>query len=133
MSRLIKLITCLLLLSTFCAINLTPAMAEGQPDLEPSQIIVTAYTGIINTIENDNAKNQTFNLTFGKSRSTKELAEIIHEYFPDIIINYMPKDKLTPDRGTLCIDKARKLLGYSPGFPLEKGIKEYIDWYQKPL
>ena len=34
-----------------------------------------------------------------------------------------------PDNGNL--DKARRLLGYRPVFPIEAGILRYIDWYRK--
>ena len=35
-----------------------------------------------------------------------------------------------PERGTLDISKAKKLLGYSPNFPIEKGFTSYINWYK---
>lgn len=86
--------------------------------------------GVIKVLENENSKNQIFNLTYGASRSIAEMAEILGEHFPEVKIKYLPKDKLMPDRGTLSVEKARKLLGYDPQFPLEKGFVEYIKWYQ---
>jgi len=35
-----------------------------------------------------------------------------------------------PERGTLSIDKARRLLGFEPQWPLEKGFVRYIQWYR---
>ena len=35
-----------------------------------------------------------------------------------------------PERGTLDISKAKKILGYNPNFPIEKGFKNYINWYK---
>ncbi len=35
-----------------------------------------------------------------------------------------------PERGTLKIDKAKKLLGYDPQYEIEKGYTKYIDWYK---
>jgi nucleoside-diphosphate-sugar epimerase len=58
------------------------------------------------------------------------MVSIIKEYFPGIEIKYTPKDKLTPNRGTLCVDKARKTIGYEPQWPLEKGFVKYIEWYK---
>ena len=52
-------------------------------------------------------------------------------YFPDIKIKYIKKDKLVPKRGTLSINKAKKLIGYKPKWDLDKGYRNYIDWYQK--
>jgi len=86
--------------------------------------------GIVNVLENENSKNQIFNMTYGDSRSISQMADILMEHFPDVKINYLPQDKLTPERGTLCVDKARKMIGYNPQFPLERGFIEYINWYK---
>ena len=75
--------------------------------------------------------NETFNLTYGDSRSLSDMAEIMKTHFPDLEINYVAKDNLTPNRGTLSIDKAKSLLGYSPQSPLEEGYVKYIDWYKQ--
>ena len=86
--------------------------------------------GIKKVVENKNSINETFNLTHGESRTICELAELVQKHFPAIKINYIPKDGLTPDRGTLSVDKARNLLGYDPQYPLEKGYVDYINWYK---
>jgi nucleoside-diphosphate-sugar epimerase len=36
-----------------------------------------------------------------------------------------------PERGTLSVDKARRLIGYEPQYPLEKGFPRYIGWYKQ--
>jgi len=86
--------------------------------------------GIQNVIENDNARNQIFNLTYGEGRSLTDMANIMKEQFPNLEIKYRQKDKLTPDRGTLSVEKANKLIGYNPQFPLDKGYVDYINWYK---
>jgi len=86
-------------------------------------------SGIVNVITNKASKNQTFNLTYGEARTIGQMADIIKHYFKDIRINYISKDKLTPDRGTLDVQKAKNLIGYSPQYPLEKGYPKYIEWY----
>ncbi|MGK5091729.1 NAD(P)-dependent oxidoreductase [Deltaproteobacteria bacterium TL4] len=86
--------------------------------------------GIIDVIENENSKNQTFNLTYGHSRTLVDMVNVLNTYFPKAKVQYLPKDKLTPSRGTLSVDKAKDLLGYNPQFPLEKGYARYIEWYQ---
>lgn len=86
--------------------------------------------GIKCIIENENALNETFNLTYGESRTLHELSEILMEHFPKLKINYQPKDKLTPDRGTLSVDKAKNLIGYNPQNPIEVGYPKYIEWYK---
>ncbi len=87
--------------------------------------------GIVKVIENKTSYNQTFNLTYGESRSLADMAEIVQNNFPDVTVNYTPKDKLTPNRGTLSVDKARRLIGYFPQWPLEKGFVQYINWYKE--
>ena len=81
-------------------------------------------------IEEEKAKNQTFNLTFGEARTIGELSEILKNNFPNININYQSKDKFTPDRGTLNIDKAIEMIGYKPENPIELGYVKYINWYK---
>ena len=87
--------------------------------------------GVEKVIENDKAKGEVFNLTYGSGRSLAEMAEIVKSHFPEIQIKYQPKDNLTPDRGTLNINKAKELIGFEPQFPLEKGYEQYINWYKE--
>jgi len=86
--------------------------------------------GIVKVIENENSRNQVFNLTYGESRSLAEMAAIIQDHFPAASVKYIPKDRLTPDRGTLSVEKARNMIGYDPQWPLEKGFPQYISWYK---
>ena len=46
-------------------------------------------------------------------------------------INYMERDALMPERGSLNVDKAKRLIGYKPSYPLEIGFPRYIDWYRQ--
>ena len=87
--------------------------------------------GIELIISKDESLNQIFNLTYGDSRSLADMAKIMNANFKNLEVNYTPKDNLTPDRGTLSIEKARKMLGFEPSFPLEKGYWEYISWYKQ--
>ena len=81
--------------------------------------------------EKENAKNQTFNLTYGDSRKISELTEILKKEFPDIKIYYKEREEFMPERGTLDVSKAKKLLGYKPINPIETGYTKYISWYKK--
>ena len=87
--------------------------------------------GVVRVIEHENAINQIFNITYGACREIREMAEMVKVSFPDINIKYLPKDKLTPDRGTLSVEKARIMIGYEPQYPLEKGYQAYINWYKQ--
>ena len=87
--------------------------------------------GIKRILENEKSKNKIFNITYGQSRTLRDMAEIIKEHFPKVKIQYLPKDTLIPERGTLCVDKARRMIGYNPQYPLEKGFAKYIKWYKE--
>jgi nucleoside-diphosphate-sugar epimerase len=86
--------------------------------------------GMIKVVSNEKAKNQVFNLTYGQGRSIAEMVGILKGEFPNVNVSYLPKDELMPDRGTLSVDKATKLIGYDPQYPLEKGFEKYINWYK---
>ncbi len=86
--------------------------------------------GIRKCIENENALNQTFNITYGNARSLNEMAAVLQDHFPHITIQLEERDALVPKRGTLSIDKARDLIGYDPQFPIEKGYVKYMEWYK---
>lgn len=86
--------------------------------------------GIILSIIKKDSINQIFNITFGKARTINELAEIVMENFPGVKIHHKERDGLMPERGTLSISKAQKLLGYNPQNPVEKGFVQYINWYK---
>ncbi|HEX9785646.1 MAG TPA: NAD(P)-dependent oxidoreductase [Opitutaceae bacterium] len=86
--------------------------------------------GVCLAIENPAARNQILNMTYGRSRSIRDLIEIIRQHFPRVEVEYIERDKLMPARGTMSIKKAAELLGYSPKYPLEAGFEEYIKWYR---
>jgi nucleoside-diphosphate-sugar epimerase len=88
-------------------------------------------SGIGLCCNNKKAINQTFNLTYGKSKKINELTELLKNEFKNIKILYKEKEKFMPERGTLDISKAKKLIGYNPMNPIETGYIKYIAWYKK--
>ena len=86
--------------------------------------------GIYKSCINKNSINETFNITYGNSRKLSELADLIKKEFPSVKINYLARDKFMPERGTLNVEKARKLIDYSPEFNLDVGYIKYIQWYK---
>ncbi len=112
--------------------NKKPLVINGQgEDRLDFTYIQDLCHGVECVIKNKNARNETFNITYGESRSLKQMVDIIQKHFANVQIEYKPKDSLTPDRGTLLVDKARKMIGYSPSFPLEKAYPRYIQWYKE--
>jgi nucleoside-diphosphate-sugar epimerase len=92
--------------------------------------IADLVQGLVLSIAHPAADNQIFNLTYGGARSLNQMVDIIRREFPGIEVKYNPRDSLMPERGTLSVDKARRLLGYEPAYPLETGFVEYINWYK---
>lgn len=87
--------------------------------------------GILRIIKNKKkSKNQIFNLTFGSSRSILDIRRLIENKFKKQIFIYKPRNKLTAVRGTLSINKAKKLIGYSPKYDIIKGFQKYYNWYR---
>ena len=87
--------------------------------------------GVIKVIENEKSRSRILNLTYGESRSLNDMVDILRQVYPNVNVSYLPKDELIPDRGTLSVDKAMKLIGYDPQWPLEKGFVKYIGWYKE--
>ena len=72
--------------------------------------------------------NNTFNLTYGKAETLYKFIKILSKNFTSLKYRIKKRDSFRPKRGTLSINKAKKLLGYRPRYSLEKGIKKYIDF-----
>ncbi len=86
--------------------------------------------GLVRVIGHEGSRNQIFNLTHGNGRSINELVGVLREHFPGINVRHEDRDRLMPERGTLNVDKARRLIGYEPSFPIETGYARYIAWYK---
>ncbi|HEY4181746.1 MAG TPA: NAD(P)-dependent oxidoreductase [Kofleriaceae bacterium] len=88
-------------------------------------------SGIIGAIESPAAKNETFNLTHGDARSIGQLVEVIKKEFPGVKVESVARDHLMPFRGTLSVEKARRMFGYTPSHPIEVGMPAYVKWYRQ--
>ncbi len=102
---------------------------EGEERLDFSYID-DVVDGVVRVIESPAARNEAFNITTGASRTLAELTEIVREHFPEVEVEYVERDALRPYRGTLSIDKARRLIGYAPQTSLEDGLDRYVAWYR---
>ena len=86
--------------------------------------------GLIMAYENENSRGQIMNLGSGKDISMNHLLQEICDY-----MGYQGEWEhhvsRTSDVRKLCADitKARKLIGFEPEMPFEKGIRETLDWY----
>ncbi len=85
--------------------------------------------GICKAIKHSSGSTNTFNITFGQSRSILELAEIVNEVIP-CAFKITPANDMAPVRGTLSNKRARDVLGFKAVWPLETGFKRYCEWYK---
>lgn len=86
--------------------------------------------GVVAILGNEKSRNQSFNMTYGSSRSIADMIEILRDHVPGIVVKNTPRDRLMPARGTLAMDKAKRLLDFEPQFPIDKGFPRYIEWYK---
>jgi nucleoside-diphosphate-sugar epimerase len=85
--------------------------------------------GVELVIEKAAARNQCFNITAGEGRSLVDVAGIIQRHYAaKWTIGEL--DPQRPMRGTLSCQLAKDLLGYVPQYKIERGIPEYIAWYE---
>lgn len=87
--------------------------------------------GLRLVLTREEAHNEVFNLTYGSSRTVDEVAQIVRDEFPGIEVEYAERDRLMPLRGTLSVEKARRLIGYEPVNPVEVGFPKYIEFYRQ--
>ena len=113
------------------AIQNRPIVIDGDgSDKLDFTYIEDLMDGVYKAIVSKNSKNEIFNITHGNGRSIKELINVLEKNFKHIDIKNRERDKLMPERGTLSIEKAKKLIDYNPAWNLEKGYQRYIDWYK---
>jgi UDP-N-acetylglucosamine 4-epimerase len=86
------------------------------------------------------AVNQTYNIAIGQRTTLNELLELLkrelHAHDPSVQ-NQKPvyRDFRPGDvRHSLAdINKARRLLGYEPEYPIERGLEMAMDWYRAQI
>jgi len=100
---------------------------DGRLDFTYIEDLVDGIVRSMAAHEGDNTN--TFNLTFGRSRSILELANIVKSVVPEAILEDRPRDEIKPVRGTLSTERAKKHLDFEPQWPLEVGYKRYCEWY----
>ena len=100
---------------------------EGNDNVMDFTFVEDIAQGFALAATHDAAAEQTFNMTFGQGRSLFELVDVIRRHVPGLRVEVKPSpDTDRPRRGGLSIDRAQRLLGYAPQYPLEKAIPLYL-------
>jgi nucleoside-diphosphate-sugar epimerase len=114
------------------AIMNQPLTIDGDgSDLLDFTYIADLVNGLTRVIQTPDARNETFNITYGNARPISDMVDILRTQFPDVEVNYKERERLMPKRGTLSAEKANRILGYESQYPLDEGYIRYIDWYKE--
>ena len=90
--------------------------------------------GIIRCALERKAANKVFNITAGSATSLGEAAKKIKQLTGSKSqIKDTGQNNLYPERGTLDIMQAKKLLKYKPQHSFDQGIKKYYEWLQNKI
>lgn len=88
------------------------------------------------TTTHPEAVNQIYNTAFGERTTLNQLVnylkEFLSEYDPEIAhmeVVHGPDRLGDIPHSLACIDKARKLLNYTPRYSMRDGLKEAVKWY----
>lgn len=84
--------------------------------------------GIVLSCMNEKTNTEILNITYGQSHSLLDYVKSLEQILGNLEYEIVPRDKSKPKRGTLSISKAKKLIGYTPEYDLNKGIQEYYDF-----
>lgn len=88
------------------------------------------------TTENELALNQIYNTAVGDRTTLLELANLLKKYLSefdtkirDVNVTHGPNRKGDIPHSLASIEKAKKLLKYSPSHEIDSGVKEAVKWY----
>jgi len=95
---------------------------------------------LASVVDNKAALNQVYNVAHGERTSLNQLFFLIRNLAAEFDKNvltiepvYGPAREGDIPHSLASIEKAQKLLYYSPGFNVEEGLKEAVKWYWKNL
>ena len=87
--------------------------------------------GIVLAVTKPEANNQTFNITRSDTRlyTLKDAAELAIAIAGSGHLEIRGKDLDFPSRGRLSIERAVRVLGYTPTVGVEEGFNKYYNWF----
>ena len=99
---------------------------QGKDEKLDFTFVEDLANGCILAATKKNGVNETFNITYGKAETLYKFVMILSKHFKKLKYKIEKRDTFRPKRGTLSINKAKRLLNYKPIYNLEKGIKKYL-------
>jgi nucleoside-diphosphate-sugar epimerase len=116
------------------AINNQNILVHGADIRVDFTYVEDAVDGIIRCALEKQAANKIFNITAGNAINLHEAAKkIIQLTGSRSQVKDTGKNKLYPNRGTLDVSQAQKLLGYQPQHSFDQGIAKYYEWLQNKI
>lgn len=124
-------------------------MAHESPTINGDGEYSRDFTYIDNVIEmnlraletrDPTAENQVYNTAFGERTTLNQLVSFLKEFLSEfdpaiasVPVVHGPNRQGDIPHSLACIDKAKKLLGYSPKFSMKDGLKAAVKWYWENL
>jgi nucleoside-diphosphate-sugar epimerase len=116
------------------AMNNRDITVHGADNRVDFTYVEDAVDGIIRCALEKQAANKIFNITAGSAINLNEAAKkIIQLTGSKSQVKDTGKNKLYPNRGTLDVSQAQKLLGYQPQHSFDQGIAKYYEWLQNKI
>ena len=90
--------------------------------------------------DNKEALNTVYNVAYGERTDLNELVNLLKEYLSaydpkiaEVSVIHGPNRQGDVPHSLASVEKANQLLGYSPKFNINKGLKEAVQWYWSHL
>lgn len=103
-----------------------PLEIQGKDEALDFTYVKDAANGFVLAATQPGGRGETFNITLGKAHTLLDFVLCLQKHFPELQYKITERDAFRPKRGTLSIDKARRLLGYEPEYMLQRGVDEYV-------
>ena len=110
------------------AINKEEIKINGKDEKLDFTYIEDLVNGVILASTREKGNGEIFNITCGKGRILVDFVKCIQKEYKDLTFKFTKRDKFRPIRGTLSVEKAKKLLNFKPKYTLEMGVAKYLDY-----
>lgn len=89
--------------------------------------------GFVRAATEPKAVGETFNVTSGRAATLLDFVKCVQEHVPGVKYEVTDRDAFRPKRGTLSVEKAKRLIGYEPKYTLSTGVAEYVAFMREHM